>query len=509
MSQDNDGKVARNAATADVVLIGAGIMSATLGALLRLVEPDWSITLVERLDGAAAESSGTWNNAGTGHSSLCEVNYTPQQPDGSIDITKAVDVMEKFQLSRQFWAYAVANGVLPDARGFLNPVPHVSIVHGAEKVDFLHRRQAALAHNPLFASCEIVTDPDEFARRLPLMAAGRNFSDPVALNWAADGTDVDFGSLTRHLIAYGVQHGTEALFGHEVRALDRRPDGTWTVTARNNRAHNVVKINARFVFVGAGGNALRLLQRAGIPEVKGYGGFPVRGRFLRTSRPALVAGHRAKVYGFPAQGAPPMAAPHLDARIVNGKPWLVFGPFGGWTPRFLKHGRLTDLPMSVTPGNVTELLSVGLTHRSLLSYLIGQVLMGHEDRVSALRDFVPKAVTSHWESTVAGQRVHVVAPGQGGKARLRFDTTVLGAADGSIAGLLGASPGASTAVSDMIDVLKSCFSDRYRSWLPTLTEIVPSLGATLADEPRLFDEVWNWGTEVLGLSGTDAVTAAP
>src|SRR5690242_13542283 len=184
---------------ADVVLVGAGIMSATLGALLRQVEPDWSITLIERLDGVAAESSYAWNNAGTGHAGLCELNYTPQRPDGSIEISKAVQVNEQFQVTRQFWAYAVENGLLPDVRSFLHPIPHVSFVRGAGPVGYLKRRHDALVGNPLFASMELIEDSDEFARRLPLMAGGRDPSEPVALAWAQDGTDVDFGALSAQL----------------------------------------------------------------------------------------------------------------------------------------------------------------------------------------------------------------------------------------------------------------------------------------------------------------------
>jgi len=473
-------------------------MSATLGALLRLVEPDWSVTLIERLDAAAAESSGPWNNAGTGHSALCELNYTPQQPDGSIDITKAVNVNEQFQLSRQFWAYAAENGVLTDVRSFLNRVPHVSFVQGADQVEFLARRREALVDNPLFASTELVEDADEFARRLPLMAAGRDFSAPVALNWTQDGTDVDFGSLTKQLISHGVQHGTEALFGHEVRTLRRESNGSWTVSARNNRTGTTSTITTKFLFVGAGGDALRLMQKSGIPEVRGYGGFPVGGKFIRTSNPALAAQHHAKVYGFPAVGAPPMSAPHLDARIINGRPWLMFGPFAGWSPKFLKQGHVTDLPMSVKPGNLTQMMSVGMSEMSLLRYLIGQLLLSDDDRIDALRNFVPSAAASDWETIVAGQRVQVIRPQDGRSGALGFDTTVLSSADGSIAGLLGASPGASTAVHDMLDVLERCFPDRYQSWRPKLKEMVPSLGTKLSEEPRLLSEVTDWTMKALG-----------
>jgi len=489
------------------VLVGAGIMSATLGALLRRLEPDWSITVVERLDGVAAESSDPWNNAGTGHSGLCELFYTPAQPDGSIDIAKAVRVNEQFQVTRQFWAYAAENGMLTDVRGFLNRVPHVSFVQGAERVDYLHRRQAALADNPLFAGIELIEDADEFARRLPLMAAGREFSEPFALSWAEDGTDVDFGALSRQLIGYGAGNGTTMLFGHEVRNLHRWRDGRWTLTVRNRRTGENRYLVTRFVFVGAGGQALPLLQKSGIKEAKGFGGFPIGGKFLRSGNPALTSAHRAKVYGLPAPGAPGLTAAHLDTRIVNNRPWLLFGPFAGWSPKFLKHGHITDLPRSIRPANLPTLVGAGVTELGLLNYLIGQLGLSQPARVQALREFVPSAADCDWEITTAGQRVQVIRRDQRKGGMLEFDTTVLSAADGGIAGLLGASPGASNAVSAMLDVLQRCFPDRYQGWLPTLKDMVPSLGAALSREPALFDEVWSWGTKALGLNAQDAGTS--
>ncbi|WP_082958388.1 malate dehydrogenase (quinone) [Mycobacterium alsense] len=488
-------------ARTDVVLVGAGIMSATLGGLLRRLEPDWSITLIERLDAVAAESSSPWNNAGTGHSALCELNYTPQRPDGSIDISKAVRVNEQFQVTRQFWAYAAENGILTDP-GFVNRIPHASFVRGAAAVDYLRRRQRALAHNPLFARIELIEDPDEFARRLPFMAANRGFSEPTALNWAGDGTDVDFGALSRQLIGFCVRHGATALFGHEVRGLARQADGSWTLLIRNRRSGEKRRVNAKFVFVGAGGDALRLLQKSGIEEVKGFAGFPIGGRFLRAGNPALTAAHRAKVYGAPAPGAPPLGALHLDLRFVNGKPWLVFGPYAGWSPKFLKHGHFTDLPRSIRPDNLVSMLGVGLTELTLVNYLIAQLRLSEPDRMRALREFAPGAVDSDWELMVAGQRVQVIRRDRRRGGALDFDTTVLSAGDGSIAGLLGGSPGASTAVPAMLDVLRRCFPDRYGSWQATLKEMVPSLGAQLSREPALFDEVWAWGTKALGLEAS-------
>ncbi len=496
----------------DVVLVGAGIMSATLGALLRLVEPSWSITLVERLDAAAAESSDPWNNAGTGHSALCELNYTPQNPDGSIEIAKAVTVNEQFQVTRQFWAYAHENGILPDVRSFLNPIPHVSFVHGAEHIDYLRRRRDTLVRNPLFATMEYIDGADEFARRLPLMAKGRDFAEPVALNWTQDGTDVDFGSLTRQLLGFGTERGMTTLFGHDVHDLHKESDGSWTVKVANRRTGQKRKLSAKFVFVGAGGGALPLLQKAGIAEAKGYGGFPVSGQWLRTGNAALAAAHQAKVYGMPPLGAPPMSVPHLDTRVINGRSWLLFGPFAGWSPKFLKEGKITDLPLSVKPNNLASMIGVGLTEMSLLKYLIGQLALSEADRVDTLREFAPSAVDSDWELDIAGQRVQVIRRDKKKLGVLEFGTTVLAAADGSMAGLLGASPGASTAVPAMIEVLHRCFGDRYPSWEPKLKEMVPSLGVKLSENPALFDEVWTHGTKVLGLgcvdSSTDAGSAA-
>ena len=492
----------------DVLLVGAGIMSATLSALLRLVEPNWTMTLVERLDGVAAESSDAWNNAGTGHSALCELNYTPAKPDGSIDISKAINVNEQFQVSRQFWAYAVENGVLPEVRSFLNPIPHVSFVTGADNVQYLRKRYNALVTNPLFATMEFIDDTDEFARRLPLMAEGRDMREPVGLNWTQDGTDVDFGSLSRQLLGFGAKQGLSTLFGHSVTDLDQKSDGTWNVKVVNGRTGHKRVFNAKFVFVGAGGGALPLLQKAGIKEAKGFGGFPVGGQWLRTGNPDLTARHQAKVYGLPPLGAPPMSVPHLDTRVINDKSWLLFGPFAGWSPKFLKQGKVTDLPFSVRPDNLVSMLGVGLTEMGLLKYLIGQLLLSEAARVENLREFAPTAKNSDWELDIAGQRVQVIRKAKGKGGVLEFGTTVLSAADGSIAGLLGASPGASTAVPAMFDVMQRCFADRYPSWEPKLKEMVPSLGTKLSENPKLFDEVWAHGTKVLKLDNPASAVPA-
>ncbi|MDG3013939.1 malate dehydrogenase (quinone) [Corynebacteriales bacterium D3-21] len=484
----------------DVVLVGAGIMSATLGVLLRRLQPEWSITVLERLDAAAAESSDPWNNAGTGHSALCELNYTPQKADGTVDITKAVNVNEQFQVSRQFWSYAVENGILPAPREFINPIPHISFVHGGDDVKYLRARYDALAKHPLFAGMEYSEDEGEFGRRLPLMAAGRDYSDPVAINWFEGGTDVDFGALTRQLLAHLGKSGATIGFGQQVTNLTKQSNGDWRVAVKNVRTHERKTIDAKFVFVGAGGGALALLQRSGIAEAKGFGGFPVSGEFLRCTNESLIGLHQAKVYGKAAVGAPPMSVPHLDTRVIAGKPGLLFGPYAGWSPKFLKNGKITDLPLSVKPNNLLSMLGVGVTEMGLTKYLIGELMQSPEDRIGTLSQFVPEADIKDWELITAGQRVQVIRRKKGKGGVLEFGTAVVNAEDGSIAGLLGASPGASTAVPAMLDVLQKCFPADFQRWQPALKEMVPSLGTKLSGNPALFDEVWQWSSKTLELN---------
>jgi len=483
----------------DVVLIGAGIMSATLGALISRLQPEWSISLFERLDAAAAESSDPWNNAGTGHSALCELNYSPQKADGSVDVTKAIDINERFQVSRQFWSYATENGVLGDPSRFINPIPHVSFVHGADDVQYLRKRYEALAPHPLFEGMEFIDSPDEFSRRLPLMAKGRDFSDPVALNWTDSGTDIDFGSMTKELLGYLGSAGADLAFGHEVRNLSKESDGSWKLTVRNRRTRQTRTVSAKFVFVGAGGGALPLLQKSGIKEIKGFAGFPVSGQFLRCTNPALIDKHEAKVYGKAAVGAPPMSVPHLDTRVINGKHGLLFGPYAGWTPKFLKDGSSADLFKSIKLGNLTPMLGVGVTELSLVKYLISELAKSRAGRVVTLEEFVPRAHGNDWELITAGQRVQIIRrKGVGGV--LELGTAVIAAQDGSIAGLLGASPGASTCVTAMLDVLQRCFPREYADWTPRLREMIPSLGVKLSEDKALFHDVWNWTNKALRLS---------
>lgn len=487
----------------DVLLVGAGVMSATLGSLISSIEPNWSISVYERLDGAAQESSGPWNNAGTGHAALCELNYTPQLADGTVDVSKAIKVNEQFQLSRQFWAHGVENGLLDNPGSFINAVPHVSFAQGEADAKYLKARYEALAGNPLFEGMEYIDDRDTIAARLPLMAAGRSDDEKIALNWSDGGTDVDFGSLTKQLLRNLDNHGADIFYNHDVRKLRQNADGTWTVVVKDTQTGKKSQVNARFVFVGAGGGALHLLQKSGIPEIRGFAGFPVSGQFLRTTNPEVVAGHHAKVYGKPPVGAPPMSVPHLDTRVVDGQQSLMFGPYAGWSPRFLKSGGVTDLPRSIRPNNLFSMLGVGANSMPLTWYLIKEVLKGQKQRIETLREFAPAIEGSDFELITAGQRVQTIRR-NGAGGTLEFGTCVVNKADGTIAGLLGASPGASTAVAAMIDVLETCFADRIDAWRPKLKEMLPSYGVDLAADPSLLRDLRRWTNKTLELSGEDA-----
>ncbi len=484
--------------TTDVLLVGAGIMSATLGSLIRTLEPDWSITVIERLDAPALESSGPWNNAGTGHSALCELNYTPQLTNGDVDVSKAIVVNEQFQESRQFWAHAVDQGWLKDPSTFINPVPHVSFVQGQQNIDYLRKRYDALAGHPLFGGLEMVTDHDEFARRLPLMAEGRDEKQPTAISWTDRGTDVDFGALTTQFLDGLRRSGADIRYNHHVKNLSRDTDGTWRAVVKNRAEGGTVNISAKFVFVGAGGGAIQLLQRSGIEEIKGFAGFPVSGQFIRCVDESVAEKHNAKVYGMAAVGAPPMSVPHLDTRVIDGKSSLLFGPYAGWTPKFLKQGSFMDLPTSVRMDNIVPMAAIGVTSWSLIKYLVVELAKTRGRKVEDLRAFAPLAEDQDWELITAGQRVQVVRKkGRGGA--LEFGTTVVNSADGSIAGLLGASPGASTAVSAMLDVLERCFPGRIDDWRPALKELVPSYGISLSENPSLYEDLRAWTDRSLGL----------
>lgn len=486
--------------TVDVVLIGGGIMSATLGTLLSELQPDWKIVVYERLHDVALESSNAWNNAGTGHAALCELNYMPEGPDGDLDPAKAIAINEQFQQSRQFWSSLVERGLLDEPKTFINTAPHMTFVRGEKDVEYLRRRYEVLKKEPLFAGIQFSDDSRVINTWAPLLMQKRRVGEPFAATRVPAGTDVDFGALTHQLFDALKERGVDVVTNREVRGLKKLSDGTWRVKWRNTIGRTPGETRARFVFVGAGGWALKLLQRSGIPEISGYGVFPIGGQFLKTTNPAVVAQHKAKVYSQASVGAPPMSVPHLDTRVVDGEASLLFGPFATFSPKFLKNGSPLDLVTQVRPGNLIPMLKVAWDNPGLIKYLVGELLKDHAKKVDSLRTFMPTAKDEDWELIQAGQRAQVMKkdPKKGGV--LQFGTEVVTAKDGSIAGLLGASPGASTAVSIMLGLLKTCFPDRIAQWEPTLRDLIPSYGETLNPRPEIAQEKLSETAGVLALT---------
>ncbi|OZI12687.1 malate:quinone oxidoreductase [Bacillaceae bacterium SAS-127] len=485
----------------DVILIGAGIMSATLGTLLKELVPDWKITAFEKLEKAGEESSNEWNNAGTGHAALCELNYTSEKPDGSIDIKKAIKVNEQFQVSMQFWSHLVNNKMINNPQDFIMPLPHISMVQGEDNVKFLKRRFEAMANNPLFKGMKFSDDRETLKKWIPLIMQDRLESDRIAATKIDSGTDVNFGALTRMLFEQLQTQNVDVEYKHSVESIKRNSDGSWSLKVHDLVGCKMTYHRAKFVFLGAGGGSLQLLQQTGIPEGKHIGGFPISGLFLVCKNQEVVEQHHAKVYGKAAVGAPPMSVPHLDTRYIDNKKSLLFGPFAGFSPKFLKTGSNMDLISSVKPHNITTLLAAGVKEMALTKYLIQQLMLSKEQRMEELREFIPNAESEDWDIVVAGQRVQVIKDTEaGGKGTLQFGTEVVSSADGSIAALLGASPGASTAVSVMLEVIKKCFPDRMKEWEPKIKEMIPSYGVSLLENPELIDKIHTSTEQALGLS---------
>ena len=486
----------------DVLLVGGGVMSATLGTLLNKLDPSLTLTMVERLDRVAHESTDGWNNAGTGHAGYCELNYTPQNDQGDVEVSRALAINANFEISLQLWSSLIGSGDLPAPENFINTTPHISFVWGEENVAFLRQRWEKLSAHHLFAGMEYSEDHEILSQWMPLVMEARNADEKIAATRIAFGSDVDFGSLTRSLISsLEEREQFDLLLSHEVSELTKTDDGRWSVQLKNRITGDHKTITAGFVFLGAGGGALPLLQKSDIEESEGYGGFPVSGQWLVCEDEETIKQHHAKVYGKAAIGAPPMSVPHLDTRIINGKPALLFGPFAGFTTKFLKAGSKLDLFKSVRSNNLLPMMSVGMNNMDLTKYLISEVMQSHEDRMDSLREYFPQAVSDKWTLADAGQRVQIIKKDGTNGGKLEFGTELVAAKDGSLAALLGASPGASVAVQAMIEVIERCMTDRLdEGWQTQLKEWIPSYGESLIEDDELLNRTRENTLSVLGLS---------
>ena len=499
---------AEEAKKVDVLLIGGGIMSATLGVWLNELEPGWSMEMVERLDGVAEESSNGWNNAGTGHSALAELNYTPEDKNGNVEIPKAVEINEAFQISRQFWSWQVQQGVLKNPRSFINTTPHMSFVWGDDNIKFLKKRYEALQASPLFAGMQYSEDPAQIAKWVPLMMEGRDPNQKIAATWSPLGTDMNFGEITRQFVAHlQTTPKFDLKLSSEVQDITKNADGSWRVSYKNLKDGSKTETDAKFVFIGAGGGALHLLQKSGIPEAKEYAGFPVGGSFLVTDNPTIAEQHLAKAYGKASVGAPPMSVPHLDTRVLDGKRVILFGPFATFSTKFLKEGSYLDLLTSTTTHNIWPMTKVGIREYPLVEYLAGQLMLSDDDRFKALQEYFPNAKQSDWRLWQAGQRVQIIKRDEEQGGVLKLGTEVVSSADNTIAGLLGASPGASTAAPIMLTVLQKVFKDKVATpaWQEKLHQIVPSYGTKLNDNPEAVAKEWAYTAGILQLTPPPAI----
>jgi malate dehydrogenase (quinone) len=487
----------------DVVLIGAGIMSATLGMLLKELNPALKISIYERLEVMAGESSNAMNNAGTGHTGFCELNYTPQKKDNSIDISKALEIASNFEETKQFWAYLVKEKKIANAGSFIKPIPHLAFVKGEENVEFLKKRHEMLTQNELFEGMVFSDNRETISKWIPLYMTGRDSSEKVGATYIQRGTDVNYGALTKFLFEELLKYDDVNIFyRHEVKDLDKVADGRWSIKIKDLATGKKIKTISPFVFIGAGGRAQILLEKTRILEAQDYAGFPISGQFLVCHNEDIISQHNAKVYGLASVGAPPMSVPHLDTRVIKGHRTLLFGPFAGFSTKFLKKGSYWDWFQSMTFKNIIPMFYAGIHNIPLTKYLIKEVLKTSNGRMKSLREYYPNARKEDWKLAIAGQRVQIIKKDEKEGGKLNMGTEVVSSADGSLAALLGASPGASIAVKIMIDLIKKCFKDEFQSedWQKKLKLMIPSYGLSLKDNAELCKTIRTDSDTVLGIN---------
>mmetsp|Transcript_82104 Transcript_82104/g.145559 ORF Transcript_82104/g.145559 Transcript_82104/m.145559 type:complete len:566 (+) Transcript_82104:69-1766(+) len=487
----------------DAVFIGGGIVSTTTALILKKLQPDWTIVIIERLGAVGEESSHGFSNAGTGHSGFCEPNYTPAiVKDGkeTVKIDKPIFACESFMAGRQFWASLVTEGLVKDPTSFIRSAPHIAFGPGEEKKKTIVKRFEAMKPQPLFATMEFSDDPKVMTKWAPLVMEGRDPSQPCAMTYVKEGTDVDFGALTKACCEAFIKLGGDLRLFSEVTKIKEDVDHSWMVTTRKcdaGRGYRVYK--SKFVFVGAGGWSLPMLQMSGIPQIKGYNALSVDGEWAVCQNPAVVNRHPVKVYAPGPVGAPPMSMPHIDAREIGGKKMLLFGPWCQWTPRFLKKGKMTDAFRVFKPHNIMPLATAGLKNLDLGVFLLRQMTTSYPQRFEEIKEYYPKADPDDWTFVPAAVRAQIIK--RDGKSKicgaLQFGTEVISNDSGTLAGLMGASPGASTVVQIALDVLRRCYKDVFPTWEADIKKMIPSFGTKLNENPAMVKKVYEDTAKVL------------
>ena len=481
----------------DVLIVGAGIMGVTLASILKEVDSNLRVDIVEALNKPALESSRAFNNAGTGHAGYCELNYTPLLSNNKIDIQKAIQINTGFEISLQYWSYLTKKYRVFSPKKFIKRVPHISLVNSDKNIAYLKKRYFALKKNPLFKTIEFSSNFKTIEKWIPLFK-GKKSVKKYAATKVEMGTDVNFGEITYQLISIlKTKKNFRLRTKHKLTDIKENNDGTWSVKLNGNK-----KINANFIFIASGGDSLKILQKTKVHEQSGYAGFPVNGQWLICKNPKVVAMHKAKVYGKAEIGSPPMSAPHLDLRVIDGKDILMFGPFASFTSKFLISGSFFDLIGSIKFHNLKTLLMVFIKEWPLVIYLIKQSFKNHRSRMNDLKKFYPEANSKDWQLEKAGIRVQIMKQDRKKVPKLEFGTEIIFSQKNNLAALLGASPGASISVKSMIEVAERCLLNKNKSddWKKKIKKMIPSYGIDLNKNPSLLRKIRSRNQKTLGIN---------
>ena len=480
----------------DVLIVGSGIMGATLASIIKEIDSNLKVDLIEKLHAPALECSHAYHNAGTGHAGYCELNYTPIISNNKINIEKALEINTAFEVSLQYWSYLAKKYRLFTPEKFIKRVPHISLVHNEKDIAYLRKRYTALKSNPLFETMQFTDNFKIIEKWIPLLK-NKCSTKKYAATKVENGTDVNFGEITCQLISI-LKTKKEFRLHTSCKVVDitQNTNTSWIVSLDNK-----LSIKTDFIFIASGGNSLKLLQKTKIAQQISYGGFPINGQWLVCKNPSVVAKHRGKVYGKAAIGSPPMSLPHLDLRVIDGKNILMFGPFASFTFKFLISGSFFDFISSIKFHNLKTLCVILLKEWPLLIYLIKQNFKTHQNRMADLKQFYPNANSKDWNLEDAGIRVQIMKKSKKDGPKLEFGTEIIFSKRNNLAALLGASPGASISVKSMIDVIEKCLMNKKRQnvWQSKIKKMIPSYGVDLVKNTTLLKKIRSDNQKILGI----------